>query len=141
MTAADVDPVVAFAIEGMRPHLYPAVRLSEPKVRSVVDHFQRSWSDFHLCAFEDGKVVGAVAAAVLEMPWFERCEAHVVMCRSVAAGAGLRLLSSLRAWVDRDMRIRRVQWPMEFDARPGMQRVAARFGFKQQTVNCIYYKD
>lgn len=140
MLPDDVPAVAAFAIEGMRVHKYPGLRVSEPKVRAVVEHFERSHSDFHLCAFKGDELVGAIAAAVVEMPFFERYEAHVVMCRAVEPGSGERLISSLRTWADRDMRIRRVQWPQEFDARPGVARIAARHGFTQRNTNCIYYK-
>lgn len=138
---ADVPAVAAFAIDGMRPHLYPGVRVSEDKVAGIVRHFQQSWSDFHLGAFEDGKPVGIVAAAVVESPFFERAEAHVVALRSVSRGAGSRLLAALRTWADREMRVRRVLFHCEFDAPEAMRRLLRRHGFTHQGVTCTYYKD
>ncbi len=141
LTHADIEPVAAFAVEGMRPHLYPGVRVSQDKVAGIVRHFQQSWSDFHLVAFDGGKPAGIVAAAVVESPFFERAEAHVVALRAVAPGAGPRLLAALRTWADREMRVRRVLFHCEFDAPAAMRRVLRRYGFTHQGVTCTYYKD
>jgi GNAT superfamily N-acetyltransferase len=141
ITPADIEPVAAFAVDGMRPHLYPGVRVSDEKVAAIVRHFQGSWSDFHLVAFDDGKPAGIVAAAVVESPFFERAEAHVVALRTVAAGAGPRLLQALRTWADRETRVRRVLFHCEFDAPAAMRRLLRRYGFTHQGVTCTYYKD
>lgn len=63
LTPEDMPAVAAFAIEGMRLELYPGLRVSEAKVLGVVDHFRKSVRDFHLVAFDGGRVVGAIAAA------------------------------------------------------------------------------
>lgn len=142
VTEADVPAVADFAIEGMRAGLYPGVRLSRAKVEAVIRHFAGSASDFNLVAFDDaGRVVGAVAAAVAEMLWFERCEAHVVMCRAVVPGVGRRLLRELRTWVEADMRIRRVLWPMEAGGDPRIPKLAERLGFDQHLALCAFYKE
>ncbi len=142
LTLADIEPVAAFAVEGMRPHLYPGVILSHEKIVGIVRHFQQSWADFHLCAFDGGRPAGIVAAAVVESPFFERAEAHVVALRADdGSNAGPRLLSALRTWADREMRVRRVLFHCEFDAPAAMRRLLRRYGFTHQGVTCTYYKD
>ena len=136
----DVLQAEAFAIEGMRPELYP-MRLSRDKVRATIEHFMRSTSDFHLAAFDGERVVGGIAASVYESPWFERCDATVVMCRAVVPGVGRRLLAALKAWVVDDIRIRRAFFPTEFDADPRMQRLLARYGFTSTQTVCAYHKE
>lgn len=135
-------PAVAeFAIEGMRADLYPGLRLSRKKVDAVVEHFRGSWTDFHLVAFDKGKVAGAIAAAVQELLFFERAEAHVVMCRAVVPGVGRRLIAALRAWAGSDIRVRRVQFPQEFHADPRAVRLLARYGFTQCVTTCVFNKE
>lgn len=140
LTLADIEPVAAFAVEGMRPHLYPAQRLSMEKVRAVVQHFHDSATDFHLLAFDAGRLVAAIAAAVQESLFFERGEAHLVMCRSVAPGAAPAMFRALRTWFDREPRARRMHWPQEFDAPPSMTRLMRRYGFTQSVTTCVLYK-
>lgn len=140
ITADEVPAVSAFAIEGMRVDLYPGISVSELKVAFVARHFAESWQDFHLVAFEGGKVVGAIAAAVSDILFFERAEAHVVMCRAVVPGVGRRLIAALRKWADTDDRVRRVLFPQEFHADPRALKLLARYGFTQQVVSCIYNK-
>ena len=135
----DARQAAAFAIEGARPHLYP-MRFSPDKVQATIEHFMRSTSDFHLAAFDGDRIVGGIAAAVYESPWFERCDATVVMCRAVVPGVGRRLLAALRAWIDDDMRVRRAFFPLEFDADPRMQRLLARYGFSGTQTVCAYHK-
>jgi hypothetical protein len=136
----DMDQVAAFAIDGMRPHLFPTLRLSPLKVQATIEHFMRSTTDFHLGAFDDGRVVGGIAAAVHESPWFERSDATVVMCRAVVPGVGRRLLAALKAWIADDIRIRRVFFPLEFDADVRMQRLLARYGFNSTQTVCVHHK-
>lgn len=136
---ADAEQAAAFAIQGMRPDLYP-MRLSREKVGATIEHFMRSTSDFHLAAFDGERVVGGIAAAVYESPWFERCDATVVMCRAIVPGVGRRLLAALKAWMDDDMRIRRAFFPLEFDADIRMLRLLARYGFGGSQVVCTYHK-
>jgi len=116
------------------------MRFSPDKVQATIEHFMRSTSDFHLAAFDGERIVGGIAAAVYESPWFERSDATVVMCRAVVPGVGRQLLASLRAWIDDDFRIRRVMFPTEFDARPGMQRLLQRFGFSRVSAVCTMEK-
>lgn len=141
LTPADIEPVAAFAVDGMRPHLYPAQRLCMDKVRAVVKHFHDTASDFHLLAFDAGRLVAAMAATVQESLFFERGEAHLVMCRAVAPGAAPTMFQALRTWFDREPRARRLTWPQEFDASPAMTRLMARYGFKQRITTCLLYKD
>lgn len=138
----DMPAVADFAIEGMRAELYPGLRVSRDKVLSVVDHFRRSARDFHLVAFDErGQVAGAIAALVSEMLFFERCEAVVVMCRSVMPGTSFRLFSALRAWADAQMMVRRVVFPLEFHADPRQAAVLGRrYGFTQSTETCVFEK-
>ncbi len=138
--ALDVEAVAAFVIEGMRPELYP-LNLGREKVIGVIHAFiEPNRDQFQLAAFEDGQMVGGIAAVAMPMLFFEHHEAHVILCRATKPGAGRRLLRELRAWADSDMRIRRVVWPMEFHADPRIQMVAARAGFKNQLTVCSYYK-
>lgn len=140
ITVAEVPAVAAFAIEGMRVDLYPGISVSDLKVAFVARHFAESWQDFHLVAFEDGKVVGAIAAAVSDILFFERAEAHVVMCRAVVHGVGRRLIAALRKWADTDDRVRRVLFPQEFHADPRALKLLARYGFTQHVTTCVYNK-
>jgi hypothetical protein len=141
LTIADIEPVADFAVEGMRPHLYPAQRLSLDKVQAVVRHFHDSTTDFHLLAFDAGRLVAAMAATVQESLFFERGEAHLVMCRAIAPGAAPPMFCALKTWFERDYRARRLNWPQEFDAPPGMTRLMRRYGFRQRVTTSILYKD
>ena len=141
ITLAEVPSVAGFAIEGMRVDLYPGIELSKLKVEFVTKHFAESWADFHLVAFDGtGKVVGAIAAVVSELLFFDRAEAHVVMCRATVPGVGRRLIAALRKWVDSDDRVRRALFPQEFHADPRALKLLARYGFAQQAVTCVFNK-
>ena len=61
------------------------MRLSLDKVKAVVRHFAVTPADFHLAAFNDGRVVGAIAACVSEMLFFERCEARCSCAKRAVA--------------------------------------------------------
>lgn len=140
LVPGDFAAVAEFAVEGLRPELYTML-LSLPKIHAVIQHFCNSQTDFHLGAFDDkGRLVGGIAAAFNDLLWFERGEAIVVMCRAVVPGVGRELILALKRWADRDMRVRRVQFPLEFDARPGTARLLRSLGFAQQTSNCVYSK-
>lgn len=137
---ADIDQAADFAIKGLRPELYP-MRLSPTKIEASLRHFMQSTTDYHMAAFDGPRIVGGIAAAVYESPWFERCDATVVMCRATAVGVGRKLIRALAAWAESDFRVRRVMFPTELDARPGMQRLLARYGFDGRNVVCTYQKD
>lgn len=140
LTTQDIPAVAAFAIEGMRVDLYPGLELSRLKVEFVTKHFAESFQDFHLAAFDAGRLVGAIAAAVQEPLFFNRAEAHVVMCRAVVPGVGRRLIAALRRWADQDQRVRRVIFPQEFHADPRVLRLLGRYGFTQRTTVCVFNK-
>lgn len=136
----DVPQAVDFAVTGIRPHLYPSLRLSTDKVRASIEHFMRSDTDFHIAAFDGRRLVGGAAAAVYESPMFERCEATVMLFRATEQGVGAELFRRLRAWVDSDMRVRRVHFPQEFDASPAMSRLLRINGFRRAQIVCAYEK-
>jgi hypothetical protein len=136
----DVDQAAEFAIKGLRPELYP-MRLSPAKIDATIQHFMHSTSDFHMAAFDGPRIVGGIAAAVYESAWFERCDATVVMCQAIVPGVGRKLIAMLKAWADDDFRVRRVMFPLEFDADARMQRLLARYGFGSTQVVCTYQKD
>lgn len=129
MRPEDMETVYRFTVSGLRPHLYPLV-LSPEKVRAVIRHFVESPHDFHLAAFDGEEMVGGIAAAVTPMLWFERAQADVVMCRAVRAGVGRRLLGDMMAWARSDMRVKRVVFPLEFDAPRAMGRYLRTLGFE-----------
>lgn len=137
---ADVPAAQAFIVQGMRPHLYP-LALAPDRVQWVLQQFAQPHPDrLALIALRGDSVVGGLSALVAPMLWFERCEAHVLMCRAVVPGVGRRLLRALLDWVNADLRIRRVVWPQEFDADPRISLLAARLGFAHRMPMCVYYK-
>lgn len=117
LTDADIDAVTDFATEGLDPGRFPLV-FSRAKTRSVVEHFSRSTTDFHLVAFDSGRVVGAIAAVVSEMPFFERCEAQIFMLYATVPGVGLKLMRALLGFVNDSLFIRRVVWAQNPDSDP-----------------------
>lgn len=144
ITDADVPQVAAFATAGMPLEHHPGLRVSAEKVRAVVAHFARSAGDFHMVAFDraSGCVVGVLAAAVQEMPFFERCEAVVVACqaRGGPPGVGSTLIRMLKDWADADLRVRRVLFPEDIGARRGFARLLARHGFNKTQRVLLYSK-
>jgi hypothetical protein len=138
ITAADIDAIVDFAAQALRPERYPLV-FSPAKVRSAVEFFAASRDSFQLAAFDDGKPVGAIAATVAEMLWFERHEAHVVMLYATQPGVGFVLMRRLLEWAGSSPMIRRVLWAQNpgADARTSMfaERCARRSGFAAGVVS------
>jgi hypothetical protein len=139
INAGEVQEMADFAIEGMQAHKYP-LHVSRAKVVHFVEVVRAGAPHFGMAAFKDGRLVGAIAALVAEMPFFERWEAHVIMCRAVAPGAGMRLILSMRDWAAAEMRIRRVQFPIEEGADPRIAKLLERCGFNRFQTNAIYYK-
>lgn len=133
------DAVADFAIEGMRSETVPMV-VSREKVVAVIEHFVRPNRDFNLLAWDGDTLVAGIAVAVSEMLWFERCEAHIVMFRSLKPGVGRTLMRHALAWCKADMRIQRVLWSLEADADSRTTRYASRFGFNTQTL-CVMHKE
>jgi len=117
------------------------MRVSEEKIAGWVRTCMDPKSPhFHLAAFNNGLVVGAIAAYVVEMPFFERCEAHVVMCRATQPGAGRILIRKMNEWFEGNMMVRRVIFPLEENADPRQALLLARFGFVRAQTNVIKYK-
>ena len=142
LTPADIGSVAAFAAAGMPSRDAPGLRFSPDKVRSIVEHFAHTPSDFHLVAFDGERVVGAIAACVTEMLFFERCEATVVMCQARGIpGVGRELIGRFMAWARSDMRVRRVQFPIEIEARPGFERLLRGFGFQAVHWAAVFNKE
>lgn len=127
---ADVAAVTAFACRAIASAGDIPLRVYPAKIAGAVAHFAEQPGHFQMAAFENGLPVAAVAALVSEMPFHERCEAHVCICFSTVAGAGMRLIRALVAWFRADFRLRRLVWAMNpgFDAR--LTRLAARLGFE-----------
>lgn len=138
----DISHVTEFVIQGLRPDLYP-LHLSKTKIRSACEFFMKSQADFHLAAFDGGKMVGGIAVHVAEMLWFQRSEAHVVMFFATVPGVGFKLLRAAMQWVHGHIGIRRVLWPLEDDApSQRMQSIAARrFGFNRSQQVLLFYKE
>ena len=131
-TPEDNAELVRFALDALQRQKTPGLLISPSKVEACVRHFTSTEGDFQQVAVQDGRIVAAVAALVTEMPFFERCEAHIYFCWSVVPGAGMRLMRSLMAWFKADFRLRRLVWAMNEGARP-MQGLAARLGFHATT--------
>ena len=129
ITSADVPAVTNLAERALRFGMGDSqLRVSSEKVRSMVQSFADCPGHFQLAAFKDGQPVGAIAAHLAEMPFFERCEAHVVMCYCIEPYAGRRLIRALLDWAAADMRIRRVVWAMNHGADQFARVLAKRFG-------------
>ena len=135
----DVDRLVPFVTEGMRADLYPMVP-SRAKIAATVNGVIASPTNFNLMAVDTGRVVGAIAAVVAEIMFFERFEAHVIVCRATVPGVGRKMIAALRQWADSNIMIRRVQVPQEFHADPRALKLLARYGFDQRVTTCVYYK-
>lgn len=139
ITDEQARELALFAVDGMQPHRYP-MHVSMPKVEAVVEMFRRGPPHFGMVALREGKIVGAIAALVSEMLFFERCEAHVVMCRVTCPGVGAPMIRAMRDWATADMKIRRVLFPIEEWADPRMARLLARYGFDRVAPSAILYK-
>lgn len=137
-TEDDVQALADFAIAGLRPERQPML-MSPEKIEATIRHFTGP-SDFSLMAEAGGRIVGAIAVMVTEMLWFERCEAHIVMCRATMAGVGRELLRRAMAWCDDDTRIQRVLWSLEDDAPKATQRLARMVGFNTTQALCVWHK-
>lgn len=136
----DVDALVRYAIEGMRAERYP-LHVSESKVRQWVRMFMpEDTPHFGLAAFNGSDLVGAIALFVNELPFFERHEGSVVLCRATEPGAGRRLVRLMMEWVRSNMAVRRVIFPLEegHDSRQAL--LLRHFGFTHEQTNLIYYK-
>ena len=138
--ADEVQQLADFAIEGMQAHRYP-LHVSRAKVLAVIEAVRTGANHFGLAAFDGSRIVGAIAALVCDMLFFERCEAHVVMCRAVVPGAGARLIRALQRWAAADMKIRRVHFPVEEGADPRTAKLLTRCGFTRPQTNYLYYKE
>jgi len=135
----DLDPIIDLAVRGLRPELYP-LHLARAKVRAHVEFARDSAADFNLVAFNaEGAPVALGAARIVEMPWFERCEAHVYALFSQQAMAGTEIMKRLLDWYHGNPMVRRLQWPLEYDAPVAMMRLCERLGFNSfHTIACHY---
>lgn len=141
ITPSDVEHVINFAMLGMRPERYP-LHVSRTRVRAVVEHFVMSQGDFHLAAFDGGRMVGGIAVLVSQMLWFQRAEAHVVMFFAVVPGVGRRLLREAMRWFRDNAGLRRMHWPLEDDAQvERLTRMGRRAGFNRQHSVLLAYKE
>lgn len=137
---SDVDAMVRYAIDGMQAERYPLL-VSEDKVRAWVRLFMPyDTPHFGLGAFNGSAVVGAIACFVTELPFFERYEGHVVLCRATEPGAGRRLVRLLMEWVRENIMVRRVIFPLEEHADPRQAMLLRHFGFTREQTNLIFYK-
>ena len=133
MTAEDVPAVTALALEALRFGMGDApLTVSPDKVRGMVAGFASEPGHFHLIAFKGDAPVGAIAAYAAEMPFFDWCEAHVVMCYCTEPRAGTPLIKAMLAWVKSELRIRRVIWAMNDGAEKFSRVLQRKFGFGQK---------
>lgn len=140
ITTNDVPAVTTLAVEALRFGMgADALHVSEAKVQSMVSGFAEQPGHFQLAAFKDNQPVGAIAVYVSEMPFFERCEGHIVMCYCTEPHAGVRLIRSMLNWAAADMRIRRLVWAMNAGADQFARVLARRFGFDQRSM-LVYVK-
>lgn len=135
----EADQAAQFAVRGMRAGLYP-LDVSMAKVRAMVEHFLTSQRDFHLAAFDDGKLVGGIGVLRQELPWFEYHEAIVVMLFATKPPAGFHLMREAMRWFGGDPFMRRFAWSLEFDVEPRMLRIGERLGFNSSNVTLHKYK-
>lgn len=137
----DMERVSRFVVDGMRSYLYP-VHLDHAKItatiQALIDDTDQHWQ---LAAFENnGGMVGGLGALVVEMPWFERSEAHIIMFRATRVGVGDTLMHRFFEWVRNNIMVRRVFWPLEFDAPLAMLRLARGYGFNGNHAVASFYK-
>lgn len=143
ITIDDVPQVLALAIEGLQPERVPLV-FSRARTEAIVRYFESSDADFHLAAFDGTKVVGLIAAAVADMPFFERGEAHVFVLYATVPGVGRALVRRLLEWFKANPRTQRLVWAQNPGADPRTHRFA-RWCARQQgahvtqsTMQCFY---
>jgi hypothetical protein len=143
----DVPRVTDLALRALASSGEYPLHPSRPKVERMVGHFAVDRASFGMAAFtEDNLPVAAIALYVLESPFYERHEGHVVMCWSEDPGTGMRLIRQMMDWVKADIRVRRVIWAM--NESDGVHSVAhrfgelvkRRFGFRSSHDNLVYYK-
>jgi hypothetical protein len=143
ITREDTLAVTEYALRVLREAAQDEpLHVAPLKVRDAVAFFaNKGQGHFNLAAFEDKKVVGALALYVGEMPFFERCEGSVYFCHASVPGVGFRLIGEMMAWVRADLRIRRVQWLMnkgETGDRMG-KAIARRYGFDAQRLETLVF--
>lgn len=141
LTADDVETVAAFMAEGMQPSRFP-LAYSRDKVLQVVRHFMQSENDFHCLAFDGDRLVGVIAAAVAEMLYFERGEAHICALYATKPGVGRQLLRDLIHHMDERFSIRRIVWAHNEIAGPALNRFvrmcAGGRRVDEVSMHCIY---
>lgn len=135
ITEQDIPAVVAYATWVLGKIDAP-MHVSPRKVQAAVEHFARAETDFNLIAERDGRIVGALAAFVSEMPWYERCEAHIAICHA-ERGCGLPMLLALKRWAAGEMRIRRLVWAHNPGADIRFIKLAERLGFTTQSMSVL----
>ena len=138
ITPDDVPQALAFAIEGLRPERVPLV-FSRARTQAVVEHFQRSATDFHLAAFDGDRMVGLIAAAIADMPFFERCEAHVYVLYATVPGVGRALIRQMLEWFKATPRLQRLVWVQNPDADKRTHRYA-RWIARQRGVTVVEHR-
>jgi hypothetical protein len=91
ITREDTLAVTEYALRVLREAAKDEpLHVAPLKVRDAVAFFaNKGQGHFNLAAFEDKKVVGALALYVGEMPFFERCEGSVYFWPRLGAGRGL----------------------------------------------------
>jgi hypothetical protein len=143
MTADDFESVARFAERGLQPERYPVI-YSRPKLRGVIEHFMNSPTDYHRIAVDGGEVVGVIAAAMAEMAYFQRCEAHIFALYATRYGVGRQLLAGLLGWMDDHFMVQRVSWVHNPGMRPSVQRLARICGrgrVTEQLQMTVFYKE
>jgi CTP:molybdopterin cytidylyltransferase MocA len=141
LAESDIDAVSAFAASGLQPNRYPLV-FSAHKVRCAVEHFMHSATDYHRIAVNDGIVVGVIAAAVAEMAYFQRAEAHIFALYATQPGVGRALLRGLLDWMDEHFMVQRVCW-MHNPGMPASVHRLARMcasGRVDEMTTTVFYK-
>lgn len=143
----DVPAITDLAVKALTPSQSYPLHLDRAKVQKMVEGFAIDRSHYNMAAFKDEKPVGGIALYVVESPFFERHEGHVVMAFSEEPGTGARLIRLMMDWVKADMRVRRVVWSMNeacgdnsIAARFGRM-VKRRYGFASRHDNLVFYKE
>lgn len=142
MVDGDFNAVAAFAEQGLQPERYPLI-YSQHKLRAAICHFQNSRTDYHRIAVDDGEVVGMLAVMMAEMPFFQRCEAHICAFYATRAGVGRQMLTGLLDWLDGHFMVQRLIWPHNPGVRPAVHRLARMCGrgrYIEDVQMTVFYK-
>ena len=137
-TPDDIPEIVELAVTSVSQNPLPVIIDREAMREQALSCL--SPANFLWVSEVDGKVVGAVAAAVHQSFWHERNVCSVLLYYSAFPGEGVKLIREFVRWVKSRPAIKIAVMELEPESDPRLTLFMKRLGFNRESTNISFVR-